>query len=1476
MKDPHCEHPDPNAAIPNTSHNPTGGGSGSSTYASKYANPTDPAGVPTGSGGGETYCVGDPLDAGNGQFRQERALLNLPGLKVSLQYDAIWDSFSHYGRHWHMSADPILVVRRPKTPVGWPPSQPTKWIDLYQDGRRIVFMPSATTPGLFESSNGHFLKIRICEEGDCSYVLRTIDGTTMRFTETEETEIGDELLEVAWLRSVADPYGNATAIERHPSMRIDKIVNPSGQWAQLFYFDIDDFKAGKTLAQNVGKMKELRDNSGRVWSFQYDKFENLTKIVYPESEMILASNGPNDIDKPAPATTKALTTTLEYYQHSLTAVYEEADAPNASLRNVFGTNPNQPLTWGRVVEQTDARGNKWHFRYQDATPNQLAPWLVNLGETKLIVIEPDGRPEYSEINARGQILRRKVFDNVVDPATISQGGPWDTMMANWTLLAETVWGYDEAGHVSSIVFPEGNSAEYEYDLTSADLYKRANLMTARFQAGPRGGNGFGSPIADIVSQTRYEPIFGGVTHSTDPKGNITQLIYDYQEGENYGTLAQTIEDWDLDIDAASVQISFQNADLNGDGATDGLFGSLVLAKMPDATQYDPTKPGAPLIAQTGIEASYQYDATGLLTRIRKPEGNVTQLAYFDESDPFKNRLLRKTIADAQGIAATTEFDYDVLGRTIAISDPRGVVSKIEYTGLSQIARVTPAFFVDPEKAPAGLAAMPEVSTRLYYDADGNLVRSEGKRLDLNAAGAPAPHDVIAVQRFDALGNVTEKLRQVSHAPLSWTSTRYEYDARNRLVKIKSPLAVSGAEPTNIVSFFHDGLGRVCQTVRGLGSEKAIVTTAVYDRNGNLVAAYDAASNGVGNPDNIAGCGGFEATGEKTTIVYDGFDRPVGAIDALGQYTATTYDSNSNALTRTVVGRVDGPASAMATLHASRAEFDALDRLIKSEAAYAIAGATPGSLLEDKDQDGWTRSLVYYDRNSRPLIRQNDNGNNIYLVYDGMDRVQAMVDAIGNTRSMQYDAAGNATLVTQIDVATDGAASVEYRVAALYNALGYTTKTLDSFGLAQYRLPDYSGRTLLAADANGPMGGTALPGILVSASSINKEGNVVAARYDDLGRPVQIDRYLTASGKGSGAMPPSSFTQIISTKKVFDANGRLLAEVDPKNNAQTYTYDSINRLITARNADSTTRSFTYDLDGNVETITQEDGTKLKYSYDALNRPVALTTLAVAPDVIPVTQAMRYDGLNRLTYGLDSAPLGPLGDVEIALQRQYDSLGNLREETSSTNGGSVLGVVRNSFDGVGNRTELVYPDGMSLQYGYDAAERMKTIARAGATLASYEYIGQRVARRNVFTNQGANLGMTPHYDEALRLTRLNYTVNGGQIADYRSVLDRAGNRLNEVRADAMPGTQGDVFRYDSLYRLVQFLREVPNADAEVWSPGTGGAAEEAVNYSLDPAGNRLTVTDGAGTHNYQHNEMNELIKVDGKTYKYDERGNLVEVK
>ena len=179
---------------------------------------------------------------------------------------------------------------------------------------------------------------------------------------------------------------------------------------------------------------------------------------------------------------------------------------------------------------------------------------------------------------------------------------------------------------------------------------------------------------------------------------------------------------------------------------------------------------------------------------------------------------------------------------------------------------------------------------------------------------------------------------------------------------------------------------------------------------------------------------------------------------------------------------------------------------------------------------------------------------------------------------------------------------------------------------------------------------------------------------------------------------------------------------------------------------------------------------------------------------------------------------------------------------------------SYDAVGNRASIVYPNGSVTSYQYDTLNRLTYLGNrksASEIISSYTYtLGPAGNRLQVVEDTGRVVDYT--YDATYRLTdeAITDAVNGNETITY--TYDPFGNRLTKTD---LSGTV--TYTYDMNDRLTT-------------ETGSG----YTYSYTYDANGNTLTKSDGSIIIHYYYDYENRLIQFqDGGSqtdYEYDTDG------
>lgn len=1416
----------------------------------------------TGTGPGPKCRGGDPVSLGSGALQREERILSVGarGLFVNLlwSYDAQWQVGGDFGWGGDLNFNQRIFVRYANGPLSLPSR-----IDYFPGTHdQIVFKPKAS--GVYEASWGHFEKIRAVPGG---YAMRQPDGTIYEFTHGGVWE-GKDL--VYWLSAIRDMHGNAITIVRHTSHRIDRIFDPLGREIEFFYYSGADMLAGLVQVQNLGRLRAIRDFAGRVWQFAYDKDENLEFFYQPQFE-VWNGVSPNEVGTPGFVTSEQIPWIRYEYdaRHFLTAVYEKEDAGAASLRTEYGTNWNEPHKYGRVLRQTDALGQATHLYYKDLLPGTWAPSQPNLGKTKVLSIDRDGRAIERTLNTFGLTLAQRRFSNRLDPASLSTTQSYESVLSQLVASSEIHFSYDLEGRLLESVGAMGEKDTWTYDTSNANRFAQNNVLTHTQTAGALGDGGLGIGAPPRVTSYQYEPLFQQLRSIADVWGATSTFVYDYQEANVLAPSLQAMStQWTIPLAALP---ALDQGDVNGDGLLTGAQGDLLLTQSPPATGVDLSAALPAPTSYPALATKLRYNTMGELIHVIAPNGVVSELLYNQDANSAEYGSVRQLAVHAAGESITSEYRYDLLHRLTQVTDARGVIHRLAYNPYGALTKVEAAVSIDAEKAQPGLSPVGAV-TEFFYDISGKLVRTQAQRLV-----APGEiREVVAVARFDAMHRLTESEEQVDQdasGAILKRRTRMEYDGEGHLLRVVSPHALA-AVPGSVDSFqtqrlFYNGKGELCQVVVGEGSGKESWLSYEYDLAGRLSAIRRAMTTSGAT---ALGCGGYVIGDALASFAYNGFGERTQILGPAGERLLAGVDLGARLSFSLFFGPADGVGSPIALLSSLRSYFDELGRSYRSEVDYFDGY---GPLLEDADQDAIVQSFAQFDAQGRLKTAQSDRGGKTQFFYDAFSRLESSLDAAGSLQTLQYDRGGNVVLASSLVSATDGTAGKAFQVAFEYDALNRATKSVDSMGRAQYAVYDFGGRALLTADANGPAGGTSLPG-LVPSGFVNLPGNVRANRYNDLGDLLRAESYLTAAGLGDGHMPPLAVSATAITQSLYDTAGRLQKRLDPNGNATEYVYDALGRIEKEIRADGKTKCLEFNANGEVQFLTQEDGTKLEYQYNAQGLLENLLTVATGPNVHALTQNFRYDGLGRMRAAKEFSLDPVLGNLLIETQYRYDSLSQTRsEQTQRTVPGlglfaHSLGAVESRFDGERNRTQLLVPGELPLSYEHDLAGRLRTIRENGATRASYEYLGSVMLSRRLKTDS-KDLDLTAQYDAGWNLTQWNHTSGAQLLLGFGATFDRIGNRTSETHLEM--GSVGEAWKLDSLSRMQEFRFHVPNAAQEATNPGSGGVPQELHSFSYDLTGNRTQQSGPSSSESFVPNAINQIQPATGAGFQYDLRGNLV---
>lgn len=1298
---------------------------------------------------------------------------------------------------------------------------------LYFDGtgRRETF--TRTGPTTFSSPAGMFSTLT--QNGDGSFTLRAPDGGVTGFHALDGTNLQGVL------QNIADRFGNSLTAAYDNQGLLTSVTDTVGRLITLQY------------DAATGRLSSFTDFSGRMVVFTTISGD----LIAVRSPVVTGT--PNGNNFPFGKTTHYAYSSgfvdprANHNLTTITSPKEFSHAGGPAVQNTYGTNSGNPQ-FDRVISQAVggiaggfSAGGIQTLSYISLFPGRQADLVDRNGNTKTFVH-----------NAAGNLISRTEFTNRdVRP------GEGDYF---------TIYSHNADGLLTGETKPRGNMETCLYDSGNPRRVSQANLLECRLISNGIGGGG-----ADLVTRYTYDPVFNQCRTVTDPRafpsgivpldvnGHLdlsdtlvarytTTRFIDYQEEAGFQT-AQGVP--------AMEQIPEGLGDLNG--VADFNEGNVVKVVFPTIQT-----PG-PNLGQTA-SALMTYNAFGQLLNATDPEGHVTARAYFPATG-----YLSSVTKDSGGLNLMAQYAYDSVGNVIQVIDPKLQDTLLTVNSLNQVVRRRSRIVFGSTR----------YQTDTFYDENENIVRVE--RQNLKEDGSAYAHNpLVDTKEYDILDDLRAENQDKSlndNSMVGSVRTEYFLDANQSRTAIKLPLAVNGVVPANIITTLHDERDLVYKVTTGDDDTDAgnvppsgtSIITRNYDPNRNLIETIDTIRNA---QHSFAPTTAFPGSGYGDVIKrdHDGFDRLVKTTDGEGNERTIGYDLASHAIQATLSGPVDHTATVLSLLMQTDTTFDERNRAVLEDKLH-FATKTGISI-----GDGHKITQTKYDRDGKVTEVTDDRGLKTTTQWDAADRKLKVIDQLTNELELAYDANSNLITTTRRDKSTDlGSGQDTYVTSEEYDGEDRLVKVTDNAGdVSQYFYDSRSNR-VKTSDAVRGAGQPAGP------------GNIVLFDHDALDRLVKSQRLLTSSGKGDGSSLP---LETIETRQAWNDDSLLVSQTDDNNHVTGYTYDDQNRLIAITYADGTAWTRLFDSDDHVTQWTDQNGTVVSMNsigaHDGLDRILSRGVTPGSGVIGSTSENFGYDGAGRLTYAANND--GVTGTVTSELE--YDSLSN---RTKDQQGGLSVDVVA---DAVSNRTEVTYPGQFgggrrALMLNYDQLNRLQSVSDASGRIATMHYKGPLRLERRTYGTDGAPISkLDLTYDLQPRGIVLNHTTGaGGQIARFEYGYDRMNHRLYEKRVH--DSNAGDVYRYDSSYRVIlnpqniNLLSVLPGTEID---PDVYASASNRLEIGFDGVGNRVTsnqVVSGVSTitsysqvpgGSVKDAEVNQYTSTQedslpAKNYTYDSNGNLI---
>jgi RHS repeat-associated protein len=701
-----------------------------------------------------------------------------------------------------------------------------------------------------------------------------------------------------------------------------------------------------------------------------------------------------------------------------------------------------------------------------------------------------------------------------------------------------------------------------------------------------------------------------------------------------------------------------------------------------------------------------------------------------------------------------------------------------------------------------------------------------------AAAADAPvRSRQTYEQYDAYGNVLSFLDEgdVGDPDDDYRATvTYEgSDAAFRLYSVSRPTSVLAKDVR------HDRVLRKREAAYDDGTSGNLKTLTAHVDDRGTTSASELQWFPNGNLHVLAGP--LDASGKRYTLTYD-YDSTtqtyIRRIEDSHQYVSTSkHDVRFGVTTETVdVNR-----------NATRSELDAFGRLWKfygpddpatplMTVEYATGAPVPFARTRNRQPDGRTIDTVVLVDGLRRSIQTKKTAE----IWTG----QGMTTAVGWSVSGQqlFDATGR--------VAAQGQTFFEDG-----DAPGFVTSQPRNPTRFEY---DVLGRTKTTTEANGAVtsmgygfGALAAEPVRLQATATDALGNVRKMYRDAADRVVAVTE-LTRSSEPT-------------TRYLYDPLGQLTSIVDAIGSTTSLSYDLLGRRTSIDSPDAGRVDLTFDAAGNliekVDANLRAANAKITYVYD-YDHLVTIKYPASAPvSYVYGRTGAPENGAGRIVRVEDDAGVETHG---------YGKLGELVRMTRTVrplvpNGAPRTFETRFSYDPYGRMRTLVYPDGETLTYTYDAGgllasatgDRPVTKTRPHETetylrTLAYDEFGQR--RLMVLGN-----GATSTWGYDLLTRRLHTLTTRSRDITLQAITydyDLVGNVTSMVNALGNPtgplaGSVSYAFGYDQLYRLTSASGAVESRPGVIDRFASAYDYSDIHNMTANRQIRRIGVGTGQGT-------------------------------
>jgi len=877
----------------------------------------------------------------------------------------------------------------------------------------------------------------------------TVDdaGRVTTYTENVYDEVGN--LRQTTMPLTADQLGNADFKRTHSTS----------------YTYEGDYNQVATQSSYQNESKEVKT------TYRYTTDGRISAVVDANNQETTYSYGragdavnQMTVEKPVKAGVRARTVT----EYGAETGYALPSKVSKYFRSASGGNELQSaLTYrydprtGLLLEETDAEGKVTRYTYDvlDRVTRISKPAVTNSeGEVYDIV---DGF-EYNN----GFVDRQDGSPVVAGLVVVSYQDVKQKSSGKLTTMNEQVATYDGFGMTLTESYTDRTTKDVSLKMTryTTDSQLHPTKQTSAVYKPTAGSTNLqlvSGPVTDLT--VAYDP-WGQVTETADADGNKTRInnqISQYRQSLTFsnasGTLLNAIDrqydQWGRLLETIAYQDAAGKSSPLKETYTYDIAGNMLTYNDPkqnrnnegvtQSIKYDGLNRPFSLKDALNQTASYEYDGNDQLTKISMQDTQNNQAIVFSKDFNESEMLLSKT----DPANASTQNQYDVLGRIKSSTDRNGSTTSYAYDELNQIKNYTKTMTsskaqtvkytytfgkgdIQLNQASLQTTNLPVINQQVKTDLLGRVIQQRGYTTSSDYVGAMN----LTYNGWGQVASLQTEF-QAGATPVTGTRQNYSYDDKQQLTKINLsngskdikytytpqgqidtityPTMANGKVLKS--SYTYNALNRMKTMTTTLDNEVIAASSYEYDDNGNIVQATEKRQ---GKNDDVI------------TYTYDALNRLTGVNQPSRGQASYTYDLRGNRLT------LDETRGMKENLKETNYSYNALDQLdqYKSDGKTVDFRYLPNGTRYQKqaaktDSKGTVTKTIRkyvsnadgkvifesdgtetseYVRGDRVLLKKKPDSNTLYYyLYNGHgDVIGVLYDNGTVANSYEYDEFGN--------------------------------------------------------------------------------------------------------------------------------------------------------------------------------------------------------------------------------------------------------------------------------------------------------------------------------------------------------------------------------------------------------------------------------------------------------------------------------------